>query len=218
MNCKFMLKSFFTETFVHRRRRDFSIMGTTTRGLILEGLSFQYYEPRRVFGRPRQEVKRRRDWTLCLSVSPPAIIKNLSVDCWPSKINSDIFYMHIEAFVLLFITLDLPETVVKDWETFYYFYLLITYFMTLYHSNRELLSHENVTFNNNGTLSTIPHHPLEWRGELSEGRSEDDILYLPNIALLVSKWITHPAQWIRRISKEFFSEKTPERWNRTREM
>lgn len=85
-------------------------------------------------------------------------------------------------------------------------------------SNRELLSHENVTFNNNGTLSTIPHHPLEWRGELSEGRSEDDILYLPNIALLVSEWITHPAWWIRRISKEFFSEKTPERWNRTREM
>jgi CD36 family len=51
---------------------------------------------------------------------------------------------------------------------------------------RELLSHENVTFNDNGTLTTIPHHPLEWRGELSEGRSEDDILYLPNIALLVS--------------------------------
>lgn len=47
------------------------------------------------------------------------------------------------------------------------------------------MSHENVTFNNNGTLSTIPHHPLEWRGELSQGRSEDDILYLPNIALLV---------------------------------
>lgn len=52
---------------------------------------------------------------------------------------------------------------------------------------RELMSHENVTFNDNGTLSTIPHHPLEWRGELSQGRSEDDILYLPNIALLVRK-------------------------------
>lgn len=52
--------------------------------------------------------------------------------------------------------------------------------------NRELLSHENVTFNSNGTLSTIPHHPLEWRQDLSNGRSESDILYLPNIALLVS--------------------------------
>jgi hypothetical protein len=50
----------------------------------------------------------------------------------------------------------------------------------------ELLSHENVTFNENGTLSTIPHHPLEWREDLSGGRMEDDIFYLPNIALLVS--------------------------------
>lgn len=50
----------------------------------------------------------------------------------------------------------------------------------------ELMSHENVTFNDNGTLSAIPHHPLEWREDLSGGRSEDDIFYLPNIALLVS--------------------------------
>lgn len=48
------------------------------------------------------------------------------------------------------------------------------------------MTHENVTFNNNGTLSTIPNHPLLWRGDLSEGRQEDDIFYLPNIALLVS--------------------------------
>jgi scavenger receptor class B, member 1 len=48
------------------------------------------------------------------------------------------------------------------------------------------MSHENITFNDNGTLSTIPHHPLEWREELSNGRSEDDVFYLPNIALLVS--------------------------------
>lgn len=52
--------------------------------------------------------------------------------------------------------------------------------------NSELMSHENVTWNDNGTLSTIPHHPLEWREDLSIGRSEDDILFLPNIALLVS--------------------------------
>lgn len=48
------------------------------------------------------------------------------------------------------------------------------------------MSHENVTFNDNGTLSTIPHHPLEWREDLSGGRTENDIFYLPNIALLVS--------------------------------
>lgn len=48
------------------------------------------------------------------------------------------------------------------------------------------MSHENVTFNDNGTISIIPHHPLEWRGDLSQGNKEEDILYLPNIALLVS--------------------------------
>ncbi|XP_055712746.1 scavenger receptor class B member 1 isoform X2 [Phlebotomus papatasi] len=49
---------------------------------------------------------------------------------------------------------------------------------------RELLSHENITFNSNGTVSTIPKHPLVWQEELSEGNSEDDELILPNIALL----------------------------------
>ncbi|XP_034827680.1 lysosome membrane protein 2-like isoform X1 [Maniola hyperantus] len=49
---------------------------------------------------------------------------------------------------------------------------------------REALEHSNVTFNENGTLSTIPLHPLIWEEELSEGNKEDDILYLPHIALL----------------------------------
>ncbi|XP_023936964.1 lysosome membrane protein 2 isoform X2 [Bicyclus anynana] len=49
---------------------------------------------------------------------------------------------------------------------------------------REALEHSNVTFNDNGTLSTIPLHPLIWEEELSEGNKEDDILYLPHIALL----------------------------------
>lgn len=53
-------------------------------------------------------------------------------------------------------------------------------------SSRELLSHENITFNSNGTVSTTPKHPLVWQEELSEGNSEDDELILPNIALLVS--------------------------------
>lgn len=50
-----------------------------------------------------------------------------------------------------------------------------------------MLSHENVTFNENGTLTAVPKHPLVWVPELSEGRKEDDLLILPNIALLVSK-------------------------------
>ncbi|XP_055681558.1 scavenger receptor class B member 1 isoform X2 [Lutzomyia longipalpis] len=49
---------------------------------------------------------------------------------------------------------------------------------------RELLSHENITFNSNGTVSTTPRHPLVWQEELSEGNKEDDQLILPNIALL----------------------------------
>ncbi|KAJ9589476.1 hypothetical protein L9F63_017337 [Diploptera punctata] len=48
---------------------------------------------------------------------------------------------------------------------------------------RELLEHTNVTFNNNGTMTTIPRHPLVWVPEMSNG-TEEDILVLPNIALL----------------------------------
>lgn len=59
--------------------------------------------------------------------------------------------------------------------------------LPLFSFRSELMSHENITWNDNGTLSTIPHHPLEWRQDLSGNRSEDDILYLPNIALLVSE-------------------------------
>jgi hypothetical protein len=50
------------------------------------------------------------------------------------------------------------------------------------------MSHENVTFNENGTLTTVPHHPLIWMEDLSEGHREDDIFYLPNIALLVNNY------------------------------
>ncbi|CAH1118615.1 unnamed protein product [Phaedon cochleariae] len=49
---------------------------------------------------------------------------------------------------------------------------------------RELLTHENVTFNENGTLTAVPKHPLIWVPELSNGRREDDLVILPNIALL----------------------------------
>lgn len=48
------------------------------------------------------------------------------------------------------------------------------------------MNHDNVTFNDNGTLTAVPKHPLVWVPELSAGRREDDLLVLPNIALLVS--------------------------------
>ncbi|XP_065094458.1 lysosome membrane protein 2-like [Ochlerotatus camptorhynchus] len=49
---------------------------------------------------------------------------------------------------------------------------------------RELLSHENITFYDNGTLYTRPSHPLVFQEHLSEGHKEEDLFYLPNIALL----------------------------------
>nr|CAD7425436.1 unnamed protein product [Timema monikensis] len=52
---------------------------------------------------------------------------------------------------------------------------------------KEDLEHKNVTFNSNGTLTMHPTHPLRWVGELSEGHKEDDILILPNIALLIGR-------------------------------
>lgn len=48
------------------------------------------------------------------------------------------------------------------------------------------MTHENVTFNDNGTLTMSPQHPLVWVPELSEGNKEEDQLTLINIALLVS--------------------------------
>jgi len=47
------------------------------------------------------------------------------------------------------------------------------------------MEHTEVRFNDNGTLTTVPKHPLVWSPEHSAGK-EDDILVLPNIALLVS--------------------------------
>ncbi|XP_014254446.1 scavenger receptor class B member 1-like isoform X2 [Cimex lectularius] len=48
---------------------------------------------------------------------------------------------------------------------------------------RERISHENTTFNENGTITATPMHPLEYVPEMSNG-TESDILTLPNIALL----------------------------------
>ena len=47
------------------------------------------------------------------------------------------------------------------------------------------MEHTGISFNDNGTLTTVPKHPLVWDPEHSAGK-EDDILVLPNIALLVS--------------------------------
>ncbi|XP_012270978.1 scavenger receptor class B member 1 isoform X2 [Orussus abietinus] len=48
---------------------------------------------------------------------------------------------------------------------------------------KELMEHSNVTFNDNGTVTAIPKHPLVYVPEMSAG-AEEDLLILPNIAVL----------------------------------
>ncbi|XP_076389176.1 scavenger receptor class B member 1 isoform X2 [Megachile rotundata] len=48
---------------------------------------------------------------------------------------------------------------------------------------REVIEHADVTFNNNGTVTTFPRHPLTYVPEMSGGK-EEDLAILPNIALL----------------------------------
>ncbi|XP_030377493.1 scavenger receptor class B member 1 isoform X2 [Scaptodrosophila lebanonensis] len=49
---------------------------------------------------------------------------------------------------------------------------------------KEIMTHENITFNENNTMSTTPSHPLVWQEHLSEGRREDDEVVMLNIAML----------------------------------
>ncbi|KAF7285884.1 hypothetical protein GWI33_009362 [Rhynchophorus ferrugineus] len=73
---------------------------------------------------------------------------------------------------------------------------------------REHMSHENVTFNDNGTLTTNPNHPLEWQPELSEGRKEDDLLILPNIALLSIADVVSKKSFITRLGLNLIIRQT----------
>lgn len=50
---------------------------------------------------------------------------------------------------------------------------------------RERFEHADIVFNDNGTLSTKPVHPLNYIPEMSNG-TEDDFVIMPNIALFVS--------------------------------
>ncbi|XP_018562646.1 scavenger receptor class B member 1-like isoform X2 [Anoplophora glabripennis] len=73
---------------------------------------------------------------------------------------------------------------------------------------RELLSHENVTFNDNGTLTANPKHPLVWVPELSGGRREDDLLILPNIALLSIADVVSDSSYFTRVGLNIVIRRT----------
>uniref|UniRef100_A0A6P4E126 Lysosome membrane protein 2-like n=1 Tax=Drosophila rhopaloa TaxID=1041015 RepID=A0A6P4E126_DRORH len=49
---------------------------------------------------------------------------------------------------------------------------------------KEVMTHENVTFNVNNTMSSKPSHPLVWQDKMSGGRREDDEVVMLNIAML----------------------------------
>ncbi|KAH8251459.1 hypothetical protein KR038_000161, partial [Drosophila bunnanda] len=59
---------------------------------------------------------------------------------------------------------------------------------------KEIMSHKNVTFNKNNTMSSTPSHPLVWQEEMSGGRREDDEVIMLNIAMLAISHLTanHP--------------------------
>ncbi|XP_055644645.1 scavenger receptor class B member 1 isoform X5 [Toxorhynchites rutilus septentrionalis] len=64
---------------------------------------------------------------------------------------------------------------------------------------RELLSHENVTFLNNGTLYTKPSHPLVFQEHLSNGHKEEDVFFVPNIALLSIAQVASRQSYLLRL-------------------
>ncbi|EDW76211.2 uncharacterized protein Dwil_GK14781 [Drosophila willistoni] len=59
---------------------------------------------------------------------------------------------------------------------------------------KEIMTHQNITFNENNTMSTTPSHPLVWQEHMSEGRREDDQVVMLNIAMLAISHLTanHP--------------------------
>lgn len=71
-------------------------------------------------------------------------------------------------------------------STFY----VLCFFDRLFNFPSEGMAHGNVSFNGNGTMTSIPLHPLTWLPELSNG-TEEDLLILPNIALLVSAFLRY---------------------------
>ncbi|XP_016838425.1 scavenger receptor class B member 1 isoform X4 [Nasonia vitripennis] len=62
---------------------------------------------------------------------------------------------------------------------------------------KEYLEHGNVTFNDNGTVTAVPLHPLKFMPELSNG-TEEDIVVMPNIALLSIANVMKDASYITR--------------------
>ncbi|XP_015379121.1 PREDICTED: scavenger receptor class B member 1-like isoform X1 [Diuraphis noxia] len=72
---------------------------------------------------------------------------------------------------------------------------------------RENSAHKNVTFNSNDTLTMTPVFPLTWVPELNTGK-EDDVLVLPNIALLSFASVMSEASLITRMGVNLLIRQT----------
>ncbi|XP_071565627.1 scavenger receptor class B member 1 isoform X2 [Temnothorax nylanderi] len=62
---------------------------------------------------------------------------------------------------------------------------------------KETIEHAKVVFNDNGTLSTVPMHPLTYIPEMSNG-TEEDLVIMPNIALFSITNVMKDASYISR--------------------
>ncbi|XP_018346276.1 PREDICTED: scavenger receptor class B member 1-like isoform X3 [Trachymyrmex septentrionalis] len=62
---------------------------------------------------------------------------------------------------------------------------------------KESFEHANVIFNDNGTISAIPVHPLKYIPEMSNG-TEEDLVIMPNIALFSITNVMKDASYLSR--------------------
>ncbi|XP_050587850.1 scavenger receptor class B member 1-like isoform X1 [Bombus affinis] len=64
---------------------------------------------------------------------------------------------------------------------------------------RESLEHKDVQFNDNGTVLAYLHHPLQYIPHMSNG-TEEDIMILPNIALLSITNVMRNSAYLTRLA------------------
>lgn len=120
--------------------------------------------------------------------------------------SAELFFRNLYLLYFLHSTVSSRQATNRSRAKFCFIGLYQFDLLSQYVIYRERLEHQNVTFNENGTVTAIPKHPLEWVPELSPGRKEDDLLTLPNIALLVS-FISNTIQTIVNISNLTFNLK-----------
>ncbi|XP_066602738.1 scavenger receptor class B member 1-like isoform X2 [Prorops nasuta] len=75
---------------------------------------------------------------------------------------------------------------------------------------KENMEHGSVKFNDNGTVTAVPLHPLTYQSEMSNG-TEEDLLILPNIALLSIANVMRDASYFTRFGLNVIIRQTDSR-------